>query len=507
MAMIQFAEFMPDQPDLADATNIAHNVVALTAESYGPVSALGRYTSSPLPSACIGLFSCQNVDETVYLFAGTQSALFDIKAATLAWGNISVAGGYSAESDGNWRFAQFNELVLATDFVDPIQTFSMGASAAFTELSAAAPQAKFIAVAKTFCIVGNTADPVGGTNPARLWWSSAGDPTTWPAPGGTTAQEDQSDYTDLLGPLGDITGLVPNLAGCDCAVFFQRGIFRMLYVGPPDIFDLFPAENVRGTRASNSIVPLGNLVYYLGDDGFYAFDGNTSSPIGATKIDEWFFARVNQAFLSNVVGAADISSKTITWIYPSNQSINGVPDSRLIYRWDLERWSDSDLNATATPGAQFLTRGLTFNITMDSMASLGFTDVDTLPYSLDSAKWLGAVPNLAFVDDAGYLAYAGTTALAAQIGTKATQIVPNRRAYVQSVRPLVDGGAPTVALSARVNYFDPEVFGPDIALNVAGECPQRSDGRYHRARVTVPAGAIWGKATGVDATAIAAGTR
>lgn len=499
MTVIPFAEFAPDMPDLAEATNIALNVIARTPQSYAPVSGLSAYSSNTLPATCLGMIATQNVDDSIYLFAGTGSKLYQVTSG--AWADVSAVGGYSVAQGDNWRFAQFKSLVLATDYADTIQSFTMGSSTAFATLSSGAPNARHIAVAKNFCIVADTYDSVGGANPARVWWSANGDPTNWPTPGSSGAQQVQSDYNDMNGLMGDITGLAPNLNGCDCAVFFQRAVFRMVYVGPPDVFDFYPAENVHGTRASNAIVSLGNMVYYLGEDGFYAFDGNYSMPIGTNKVDKWFFGQLNQTYLYNVVGTADAINKLIFWLFPSNASPLGVPDTMLLYRWDIGRWSYASISA------QWIARALSFDITMDSLPALGTTNIDTLPFSLDSRVWLGAVPQVAAVGPSGALAFFNGINLQAQIGTQAAQINPGGLSFVSGVRPLVGVGSATVAVSARQNYFDTEAFGPEIAVNAMGDCPQRSVGRYHRARVTIPAGASWSQAMGVDVTAKPAGLR
>lgn len=501
MSVVPVAEFAPDMPDLAEATDIALNVIARTPQSYGPVSGLSPYSSNALPEPCIGMAGFKNVDETTYVFAGTSTKLYDIPAGVLTWGDVSKSGGYSVTTGETWYFVQFNSLILATSFDAPIQSFQMGVSTTFDDLSADAPMARYIAVAKTFTIVANTYDSVGGLNPARIWWSGTNDPTSWPAPGSAQAQQEQSDYSDLVGPYGDITGLVPNLAGCDCAVFFERGVYRMIYAGPPDVFDFYPAENVNGTRANNAIVPLGNVVYYLGENGFYVFDGNTSEPIGENKVDRWFFTQVNQSYLSNIIGAADVINKAILWAFPSYLSTDGDPDTLLIYRWPIQRWSWAKLPV------QWIARLLSSGVTMDSMDSLGFTDLDTVPFSLDSRVWIGGTPQIAGVDPNGYAALFNGTNLQAQIGTKAMQVVPNGLAFVRGSRPLVDGGIPTIAMSARQNYYDAETFGAEVAPNAMGDCPQRSVGRYHRARITVPLGSSWSQCFGVDLDAIPAGKR
>jgi hypothetical protein len=80
---------------------------------------------------------------------------------------------------------------------------------------------------------------------------------------------------------------------------------------------------------------------------------------------------------------------------------------------------------------------------------------------------------------------------------------------VQAARPLVDitAGLPTVSMSARTNIYDPENFGPTVAPNGMGECPQRADGRYHDALVGIAAGSTWTHVYGVELTGVPGGLR
>jgi len=360
MPQIPFAAWLPDRPDLAEGTRYASGVIALTQDSYGPVRSLQSFTVNTLGDKCLGVASMEDVAQGIQTFGGTAGDLFVIPAGTQLWNNISSStGAYHATRDNNWHFAQFKEIVVATNFVDPIQAYTMGTSTQFATLAAAAPHAKFVAVAKNFLIVANTNDPVGGANPARIWWSANGDPTNWPTPGSTTAQQTQSDYSDLLGPQGGITGLVPSLAGCDCAIFFERAVWQMFYVGPPDIFNLYPCAAVKGVPAPNSLVTVGENVYGLFEDGFYQFDGATATQIGDGKVDKWFFSTVNALKLNQVIGAADVSSKAIVWLFQSLSALNDLPDTLLIYRWDIQRWS------WATLPAQWLARIPDFTVAAD----------------------------------------------------------------------------------------------------------------------------------------------
>ena len=368
------------------------------------------------------------------------------------------------------------------------------------------PQARRICTPKNFVMVGNTYDPVGGLGPKRIWWSAAGDGTTWPAPGSDAAIQGMSDYNDFQGNLGEINGVVDSLANADVAIFFRHGVWRGIFVGPPDVFDFFPTENVRGCPAPNSIVALGAVVWYLGEDGFYSFDGATSTPIGNDKFDIWFWANVNRSYLWMVIGAVSVPHKIIIWAFPSIASSTGICDTTLIYRWDIGRASYAYLG----PGAlEWLFRVLSFGATLDSLSALGFNDLDTLPASLDSAIWIGGALQIAAVNGAHELAFFTGPNMAAQVATQTKQLTPGRQSWVSSARPLMDltAGAPTVAVAGRVALYDAIVYNPPVLPDISGECPQRSDARYHNFSLAVDYGASWTHIVGAEVTATPSGLR
>lgn len=503
MPVIPFPEFTPDMPDLSQGTDIALNVHPETAESYAPVPSLKAFSSSALNSKCLGSVATRDSAGTISLWAGTATKLYRMIAASTAWIDVSKVGNYTTIDGDNWHFEVYSDKVFATNFNDPIQSFLQGTDTLFSDLSPDAPHARYMCTPKDFLMVGNTSDPVGGVNEARVWWSGSGDPTSWPTPGSALAQQQQSDFNDFQGDYGPVTGMVDSLAGADVAIFFERAVWRGVYAGPPTVFNFIPAENARGTRCPNGIVTSGALVYYPADDGFYVFDGSQSTPIGSQKFDQWFWSTVNQNFLWNVIGAADPLSRAIIWIFPSVNASNGIPDTALIYRWDLQRASYAQFSA------DWLMRILSFGVTLDGFFGLGFTQLDTIPASLDSRQWIGGALNMGVIDTGHHLATFGGPNLPAQIATSTMQATPGKLSWVSSSRPLVQltTGTPTIAIASRNNQYDPIVYGPDIPPDINGDCPQRAEGRYQSALLKIPAGAAWTHAVGVDATADPSGER
>lgn len=376
-----------------------------------------------------------------------------------------------------------------------------GGSITASSVAMIAPQARYAALVQGFLVVGNTYDLTDGNEPQRVWWCALNDPTNWPTPGTLTAAEYQSDYNDLFGDGGWIQAVVGNLGTANGAVIMEHAVWRMLYVGPPAVFDFFPALGVKGCPAPGSVVQLGNLVYYLGEDGFYSFDGTNAQPIGAQRVDKWFWANVDQTNLFRIIGAVDPINKLVIWAAPFLGNTHGNPDHLIIYNWLIDRWS------VAAVTMETLTRVLTLGYTLDELYTvLGYT-LDDLPFSLDSRVWTGGNLVLSSFDTNHKLNFFNGNPPEATIDTAEVQPFPGRRALVKNSRPLVDGGTPSVAVGMRQRLEDAVVYGTPSALNALGTCPLRANGRYLRAEVTIPAGATWTHCEGVELDVTPGGIR
>jgi hypothetical protein len=55
-------------------------------------------------------------------------------------------------------------------------------------------------------------------------------------------------------------------------------------------------------------------------------------------------------------------------------------------------------------------------------------------------------------------------------------------------------------MGSRERMTDSVAWSAGSAINAIGECEQRSSARYHRARLTLPAGGGWSHIAGVEIT-------
>lgn len=368
-----------------------------------------------------------------------------------------------------------------------------------------APFARYIAVVKNFLCVANTNDPVNAAQPQCVWWSADNDPTNWPTPGTSVAAQYQSSYNNLYGDGGMIQGIVGNLGTADGAVIMEHAVWTMLYVGPPDVFNFYPAQGVRGSPAPGSIAQLGALVYYLGEDGFYSFDGSQSNPIGANRVDKTFYADVDCNSIGRMCSAVDPINRMIYWAYSSTQSTNGVLDKILGYNWEIDKWTGI-LNASAI---EILFRAYTFgNDVLDNVGSVSLDTASYQVYPMDSVAWTGG--NIAlggFLSSNNQFGYFNGVNNTATIETTEIQLFPGKRAQIKNTRPLADvsGGNSTLYIKTRDTLYATPVVNGNNKIGYLGTSPLIANGRYARAGIVLSTSDTWTKFQGIEIEASESG--
>lgn len=486
--LVPFGSFAPDQPVLGHTgASEAKNVVPLTQKSYGPFAALSTITDA-LSARCQGAASFRASDGTVHTFAGDATKLYR-KSSGTSWEDVSKSGGYTTPTDGMWRFAQYGDIILATNYTDAIQAYTLNSSTDFADLAMAAPKARYIEVIRDFVVVADTNDGTDGAVQNRVWWSAAGDPTSWPTPGTAAAAAAQSDYQDIAFG-GQINGIVGGVGGRDGVIFLQNAIVVMTYTGPPTVFAFTDAERGRGTTIPGSIVNAGLFASYIAGDGHYLFDGSNSHPIGNLKVDRWFWDNVNQQYLSRICTAVNPKRKLLLIAWPTTSSSN--PDRISIYNWETQFWS------YAEEDVEFILKGYLPGYTLEELDAFG--NMDTLPLSLDSPAWMGGrVLAGAFNTDHEFGFFNGSNK-AATIETGEWPNEGGLRAFCGGVRPVTDhsSGTLTCAVGYRNTQGGSVTYTTATSINSEGVCPQRISARYMRARLSTALGDTWTHVQGVE---------
>jgi hypothetical protein len=554
ISRITFGEWTPDQPGVTNGLQKAENVYS-KAVGYGPIQSVVNYSADASENLNSLVAGKTTIGGTT-VFAGGATKLFKLDAGDLSLDNVSkasrtitnvarttdivtittsVAHGFSfndsvtitatgnttlngtfniatvptpttftysksgsnissvadtgtvsfsyvTPTDQRWKFTQFGNVIIAANGGNRIQGYNLTSSTNFADLAADAPPARYVTIVRDFVVSGyiNEATPY----PNRVQWSALGDESSWT--GSATTQADFQDIPDggaVVGVTGGEFGLV----------LMDRSIHRMSYVGSPLVFQFDNISRNLGCYEANSIVQYAGTTFFLGDDGFYACDGQNIIPIGNEKVNRFFFDTVDEGLLSLMSAAVDPAKKLIIWSYASNSS--ATPDALLIYNFQTQKWTSgkaavSRIATSATP-----------SVTLEGTDIFG--NLETISSSFDDRIWLNGKAQLAGVRNAKIISFSGANSTA--VMETGDIELPGATSAITIARPIVDNGSANVALFSRMLLNQLVIFGPRVVSDSENRVSIRGIGRYHRLQLT-PTGS-WTSVVGTDIDLNGLGTR
>src|SRR3954470_5135159 len=481
MPLLTFGEWRPDVSDYeATTTQNLQNVVP-RGDGYGPFPSLTAL-SFPLPAQCRGAFVATKADGSVTIFAATAVDLFVMDNSTFLWSKVLSGGGpYSSVSSGEqWRFVQFNNLVIAVQANVPPQVYDIVTSSAFADLSGAPPQARYIDIVGRFVVLSGLL-----TTPQRVQWSGLNDingAASW------TPGINSSDFQDL--PDG---GIVRGVAGGETGVILQdSAIRRMSYVpGSPVIFQIERIAQDKGLFGPYSLVRAGERIFFFSAQGFHRIDpGGFPTPIGRERVDRSFFADLDKANLQLFVGAADPRNSRILWAYKSANGTASQFDKILCYDWVLDRFTPIRISG------EYLLQLSQPGLTLENLDTLS-ASLDALTTSLDDFS-TSTTPEIAAFDPAHKLNFFRGANLEAVVDS-AEQGTDGTRIKVRGFRPVTDAAALYGSVSFRDTQQVASAFTPESPIDPrTGKVNLLKSTRYARARCRIPAGTAWSFIGGIE---------
>jgi hypothetical protein len=432
-----------------------------------------------------GVVGMTQVNNLFFTVTSTGANTFTIGVDTSAYtiygsaGTAQKATIYAPGPQGRWRFTQYGYNAFAVNGIDPPQKFDLASGTNWVAMGGSPPVGTYIATVKDFVVMGNI-----GATPQRVQWSPINSPEgTWGSIAAT--QADIQDVSDG----GNITGLVGGEIG---VILQEAAVRRMSYVGAPVVFRIDKIGNEVGCSVPNSVASLLDLCFFLHKSGFYMLQGGqTFTPIGRGKVDKTFWAEFDETNMDRCSAAIDPVRSLYIFNYPASGN-GGTPNKQLIYNWGTNKWSHANVTN------ELIFSGVSQqSYTLEQLDPFG--TLETLPYSLDSSFWSGAVSLLLYAFDTTHKSgsFSGAN-LAATIDTAEFNPGGGKRTVVRSCRPLVDGGSPQIQVGSREIQQGAVAFSVAAGLTPAGMAPLYKSGRYHRFRLTMPAGATWSNAMAID---------
>ena len=493
--MIKFGKFLPDQPVFKNSGSTVANNVIPTASGYSPLKDVKPLSSSATDNYIRGMASAKDDASSTGLYVGDENSLYKLDATDASLEDVSKASdaSYSTGDGFNWRFVQFGEELIATNYSDNIQTITAAAGGRFSDLAGSPPKAKYIAVVRDFVMCGYTNDSTDGEKPYRVRWSGIGDYDSWAI--SPTTQADFQDIADL----GAVTGLV---GGEYATILMEKGIVRAQYVGSPLVFEFDKVQIQKGCKIPNSVASIGHMVFYLSDDGFYAFDGQSSKPIGSERVNKYFLKRFESSFSGRMSSVVDPLRQVVFWSYASVNSGDGTPDEMIMYNYATDNWS------TASIGLDAMAPLFTAGYTLEGLVNIS-SNLDDLPSSLDSEVYKGGEFFFAGSKENKVQTFTGNN-LPATIETPEFDVQTGHSSLVNGIIPYVEsnsgsGFTLSAQVASRSTQNSASQYGAESPLNANNYCPLRSTGKFHRIRVNISGD--WNHAQGVEVDAKPTGRR
>jgi hypothetical protein len=470
---VTFGEWLPDQPGVIGALTTAKNCFP-KAVGYGPFPQEVDY-SDAAPQNLTAAAAAKDTNSITSIYAAGTTRLFKLDTSDFSWDDISAVT-YSGTS--GWKFTQFGNSLIAANESNTMQYIDVMSGTTFADLAADAPKAKFVTVVRDFVVSGYQS-----ANKNRVQWSGINNEKTW-----TTSATTQADFQDV--PDG---GFVQGVTGGEFGlVLLERSIVRMSYVGTPLIFQFDNIARNRGCFEPNSVIQWQGITYFLGDDGFYACDGQNLKNIGAEKVNRYFFNSLKESDLGNMSAAIDPINNLVVWGYPTIDLDYRV----LVYHVPTGKWSYSDSTATRVAPVS------TPSITLEGLDAFS-ASIDALGISLDSRNWLGGKLLLLGINGNKLITFTGASKTAT-IET-ADIAADTNQSMITMIKPIVDNGTGSASIASRLQLNQTVSFPTVTAANSENRIGARSYGRYHRVKLQ-PSG-DWTTAIGVDVEIQQAGTR
>lgn len=470
---VRFAEYLPDLPVLNNpgSVNIL-NVIPFINGAYLSLKEIAAL-SSALNARCKGAISVLDTDGSTFHYAGATTKLYEITGTGVTVTDRS-SGVYTTATDEYWRFSKWGDKVIATNMSDAPQIITIGAGANFAALGGSPPKGRHIGVIKNFVVLANL-DEAGTLDPTKVRWSAVENEADWTAAAGT-----MSDSQILFSSAQSGGGWINAFVGGEYGIIFQEyAVWRMDFIGSPDIFSFAEIKGGIGTPASNSVVKHGSKIFYLGQEGFtMLLHGTETIQIGFGKVDRFFQSDMDVNYMSDIIAAVDPEKAVVCWAYPGAGSSGGIPNKILFYNWQTQKWSLGEINC------QWLFSGLGTSHTLEDLDSVS-ASLDALPASLDSRRWTAGNLQLTAFDTSHKLATLTGATKAATLETAEGQLYSGKKGFIHSVKPLVDGAATvTAAIKKRELQSESATEGSAMSQHSeTGVCQIRNEARYQRIKV------------------------
>lgn len=117
-----------------------------------------------------------------------------------------------------------------------------------------------------------------------------------------------------------------------------------VYQGAPYVYSFERVGSACGTDAPKSLVGVDQFAFWMGQKGFFMFDGSVSRELKC-DVSDYVFRDINTNQVSKVYGVHNSRFSEIWWFYPSGDSVEN--NRYVIYDYKDQIWTFGNLSRTS----------------------------------------------------------------------------------------------------------------------------------------------------------------
>lgn len=221
------------------------------------------------------------------------------------YGTERISDGTSAPetiwSMDNWG----QELLCCTTNDNTLYKWDLGVGVATEIVNAPSMNAMFVTAERFVFALG------ADSNPRKIAWCDREDYDTW-----TAASTNEAGDIEIV-TRGDLQ------AGCRvrgrALILTQYDAHVATYRGPPDVYGFQKVGDGVGIAAPRTLVPVRGGAFWMGRNGFFAYDGSSAQEIPCDVHDK-VFTTINDTLIRRAWGVANQKHNEVWWFYPSGES-------------------------------------------------------------------------------------------------------------------------------------------------------------------------------------------
>jgi hypothetical protein len=384
-------------PLIGYAPDLPQNTPGIITDCSALVPSLKGMKGAPAPqtrllpalaAACRGAGLMRKLDNSIRLFAGSATKLYEAGSTSWTDRTRAVGGNYGLGTGHFWRFAQRGDETFAASKADILQSSSSGA---FADNASDAPEAAVVIVVNGFVMLFDVNDQGAIYDSAERthgWWAAKTSGTWTPS---VANEAYTGELTSTPGPLkGGAT------FGPSAIAFKERSMYQGVYVGTSG-WDWQQIPGDAGALSHESIVNVGTadnpVLLFMGYEDFYRFDGSRPVSIG-NPIKETVFGELNRAATYSCQALHDRRNSRVYFYYPVNSTL---ADKCVVYNYKTGQWGRDD--RTIEAAVEWVQAGITY----DDLGTVYSTYADTPGLSYDTAFLSAGFPSPAIFNSSHVL--------------------------------------------------------------------------------------------------------